>query len=50
MGSAIQICRKNMEVTAESAAQCSSPIQHVKDGKPLTAHGAKLLGVAWPVS
>lgn len=23
-------------------------IQHVKDGKPLTAHGAKLLGVGWP--
>ena len=21
---------------------------HVKDGKPLTAHGAKLLGVPWP--
>jgi hypothetical protein len=23
-------------------------IKHVKDGKPLTAHGAKLLGVSWP--
>ena len=23
-------------------------VQHVKDGKPLTALGAKLLGVPWP--
>lgn len=23
-------------------------VVHVKDGKPLTAHGAKLLGVPWP--
>jgi hypothetical protein len=23
------------------------PVQHVRDGKPLTAHGAKLLGVPW---
>jgi hypothetical protein len=23
-------------------------VQHVKDGKPLTEKGAKLLGVSWP--
>jgi len=26
----------------------SSPVVHARDGKPLTAHGAKLLGVPWP--
>jgi len=24
------------------------PVVHVKNGRPLTAHGAKLLGVPWP--
>jgi hypothetical protein len=29
----------------KSQAQC---ISHVKDGKPLTEYGAKMLGVLWP--
>ena len=33
----------------EFAAMQGGTIQHVKNGKPLTAHGAKLLGVAWPL-
>ena len=32
--------------TAESHAE-DGLVVHVRDGKPLTAHGAKLLGVPW---
>jgi hypothetical protein len=32
----------------EFESKQSTPIIHVKDGKPLTAHGARLLGVPWP--
>ncbi len=33
----------------EFEAMQGTSIQHVKHGKPLTEHGAKLLGVAWPL-
>lgn len=33
--------------TRDAYLEENPPIVHVKDGKPLTAHGAKLLGVPW---
>lgn len=33
---------------AEAAEIAGSGTVHVRDGKPLTAHGAKLLGAPWP--
>ena len=32
----------------EFEALQGEPVVHVKNGKPLTAQGAKLLGVPWP--
>jgi len=34
--------------TGEAFRSDQAAIQHVKDGKPLTAIGAKLLGIEWP--
>jgi hypothetical protein len=33
---------------ANAIVNNSPGVHHVKDGKPLTEHGAKLLGVPWP--
>ena len=33
----------------EFEAQQGAPVTHVRNGKPLTAKGAKMLGVSWPV-
>lgn len=38
---AYQIVEKRIELDPGEG------VVHVKDGKPLTAHGAKLLGVPW---
>ena len=37
-----------MAIDTGKLAQGTTVI-HVKDGKPLTAYGAKLLGVPWPL-
>jgi len=31
----------------KDAENTGEPVVHVKDGRPLTEHGAKLLGVDW---
>lgn len=37
-------------IARENAAALQDPgVCHVKNGKPLTEYGAKLLGVEWPV-
>lgn len=33
---------------ADIEEHMGKPVQHVKNGVPLTEHGAKLLGVPWP--
>jgi hypothetical protein len=39
--------RKAIEKREEFQSMQGKPVQHVKDGKPLTAYGAKMLGVQW---
>lgn len=40
--------RRKLVNRALSEAMRAEAVEHVKDGKPLTAHGARLLGVPWP--
>jgi hypothetical protein len=39
--------RMQARIAAEEFARERPPVQHVKDGKPLTPTGAKILGVPW---
>ena|SRR3974390_2832651 len=42
------LIRKLKAIETARAYQAERPgVVHVKDGKPLTAHGAKLLGLPW---
>ena len=38
---------RNATKKVEDAERTPPPVQHVKDGKPLTPLGARLLGVPW---
>ena len=40
--------RRKMVRREELEAMQGTPVVHVRDGKPLTEHGAKMLGVEWP--
>jgi hypothetical protein len=37
----------NLRQVYQNAISQGEPVVHVKDGKPLTPHGAKLLGAPW---
>ena len=41
--------RRKMVRLEEFESMQGTPILHVKNGKPLTAQGAKMLGVEWPL-
>ncbi len=45
---ATDLAVRQAEQRAAFQAQHGAAVQHIRDGKPLTEHGAKLLGVAWP--
>jgi len=47
MAMAAQVMR-NYERRIEAEVQTGPGTVHVKAGKPLTEHGAKLLGAVWP--
>lgn len=46
---AVQLIQKKAEARVRAAEYVREhpPVIHVKNGKPLTEHGAKLLGVPW---